>query len=65
MFLLFTQNSVKWKLRKLLKNVDRHAAMRCVTISPVPYVFLLEFFGENENYTFLEGLESCESENQC
>jgi len=25
----------------------------------------LEFFGENENYTFLESLESCESENQC
>ena len=25
----------------------------------------LEFFRENENYTFLESLESCESENQC
>jgi len=36
-----------------------------VTISPFPYVFSLEFFGENENYTFLESLESCESENQC
>ena len=28
---------------------------QCVmTISPFPYVFSLEFFGENEKYTFLE-----------
>ena len=28
-------------------------------------LFSLEIFGENENYTFLESLESRESENQC
>ena len=33
-------------------------------ISPVPYVFSLEIFGDYENYIFLESLESCEYEKQ-
>ena len=53
------------KVFQIKKRMSILTQQCVVTISPFPCVFSLEFFGVNENYTFLESLESCESENQC